>query len=84
MKRIAAALIVAVVYALHQDLWFWRVARPLVFGVLPIGLFYHAAYTLSTSLVLWLLVRWLWPADLDGRLDSDVGSPLAGRTTTPK
>ena len=37
---------------LHQDFWFWRQARPLVFGVLPIGLFYHAAYTVATSLVL--------------------------------
>ncbi len=53
----AAALMVAVLYALHQDFWFWREARPLVFGFLPIGLFYHAAYTLATSALLWLLVR---------------------------
>ena len=53
----AAALIVAALYVLHQDFWFWREARPLVFGFLPIGLFYHAAYTLAISLLLWLLVR---------------------------
>jgi hypothetical protein len=41
------ALLVAAIYALHQDVWFWRVARPLVFGFLPIGLAYHAAYTLA-------------------------------------
>ena len=46
----SAALIVAALYALHQDVWFWREARPLVFGVLPIGLFYHAAYTVAVSL----------------------------------
>ena len=66
---IAAAVIVAALYVLHQDFWYWRAARPLVFGFLPIGLFYHAAFTLVTSLALWWLVRLVWPAhlDLDGK-----------------
>ena len=51
----AAAL--ALLYLLHQDFWFWREARPLVFGILPMGLFYHAAYTIASSGVLWLVVR---------------------------
>ena len=58
---------VAALYALHQDVWFWREARPLVFGFLPIGLFYHAAYTVATSLMLWILVRSHWPAHLEDR-----------------
>src|SRR5829696_3944530 len=45
MKTLAAILIIAL-YVLHQDVWFWRQARPLVFGILPIGLAYHAAFTL--------------------------------------
>ena len=57
----AAALVVAVMYALHQDVWLWRAARPLVFGFLPIGLFYHAAYTVAVSGVLSWLVRRHWP-----------------------
>jgi hypothetical protein len=65
MTTAVAALLVAALYVLHQDLWFWRVARPLVFGVLPIGLFYHVAYTLVTSLLLWVLVRMLWPSHLE-------------------
>jgi hypothetical protein len=56
---------VAALYALHQDFWFWRVARPLVFGFLPIGLFYHAAYTLAIALLMWGLVRTHWPAHLE-------------------
>jgi hypothetical protein len=59
-----AWVIVAAAYALHQDVWFWRDARPLVFGVLPIGLFYHAAYTLAVSLMLAWLVRRHWPSHL--------------------
>jgi hypothetical protein len=56
-----AALVVAMTYALHQDVWLWRAARPLVFGFLPIGLFYHAAYTVAVSVVLSWLVRRHWP-----------------------
>jgi hypothetical protein len=61
----AAALMAAALYALHQDFWFWRVARPLVFGFLPIGLFYHAAYTLAIALLMAVLVRTHWPAHLE-------------------
>jgi hypothetical protein len=32
-----AAFIAAALCALHQVVWFWRQARPLVFGFLPIG-----------------------------------------------
>ena len=52
-------------YALHQDFWFWRTARPLVFGFLPIGLFYHAAYTVGISVLMWVLVRTHWPSHLE-------------------
>lgn len=61
----SAAFVVAVLYALHQDIWFWRTARPLVLGFLPIGLFYHAAYTLAVSLALSWIVRRYWPAHLE-------------------
>ncbi len=69
MRIAAATAIVAVLYVLHQDIWFWRDAR-LVFGVLPIGLFYHAAFTVVTSLALVVLVRLLWPSDLDESADN--------------
>jgi len=59
------AIVTLLVYALHQDFWFWRAARPLVFGFLPVGLFYHAAYTLACSLLLWILVRRHWPSHLE-------------------
>ena len=60
-----SALVVAAVYALHQDVWFWHAARPLVLGVLPVGLFYHAAYTVAVSVMLWWLARRHWPAHLE-------------------
>jgi hypothetical protein len=62
---IPTLLVVAVLYVLHQDVWFWRAAQPLVFGVLPIGLFYHAAYTAVIAGLLGWLVRAYWPAHLE-------------------
>jgi hypothetical protein len=55
----------AVLYLLHQDFWFWREARPLVFGFLPIGLFYHAVFTVACSVLLALLVKHAWPGHLE-------------------
>lgn len=50
-------------FALHQDLWLWRDGR-LVLG-LPVGLTYHVLYCLAVTLVMALLVRFAWPANLD-------------------
>ena len=71
MKEVVAALVVTTLYVLHQDVWFWRDARPFVLGALPIGLFYHAAYTLATSLVLVALVWLAWPSHLDAKRRTD-------------
>ena len=57
--------ITALVYLLHQDFWFWRSARPLVFGFLPIGLAYHAAYTIGIALLMLYMVRRHWPSHLE-------------------
>lgn len=81
LLRILLILLVAGFYALHQDIWFWRTATPVVFGVLPVGLFYHAAYTAAISLLMWMLVRLAWPGHLD---DDDEGVAVAsGRKTPP-
>jgi hypothetical protein len=51
----------AILYALHQDFWLWREARPLVFGFLPAGLAYHGAYTLIVAGFMAALCRFAWP-----------------------
>jgi len=64
MRSWILALAVAALYLLHQDVWFWRDGR-LVFGVLPVGLFYHALYSVACAALMWALVRFAWPAELD-------------------
>jgi hypothetical protein len=70
MRRLLLVL-VAVLYLVHQDTWFWRDARPLVFGFLPVGLAYHAGYCVAVSLVMWTLTRVAWPVHLE-KAESDV------------
>ena len=64
-KTMLLVLAIAVLYALHQDLWFWRTAHPLVFGFLPIGLAYHGVYCVAAAVLMWVLTRVAWPHHLD-------------------
>jgi hypothetical protein len=67
MRHLMLAVLILAVYLLHQDLWFWDVARPLWFGVLPPGLTYHVVYSIVVAALMWLLVRHAWPGHLEDR-----------------
>ena len=69
MKRAALILAVIILYVLHQDFWFWRMSRPLVFGVIPIGLFYHACFSVAASLLMWMLDKFAWPSRLEREVE---------------
>ena len=69
MKRILLLIAVIALYALHQDFWFWRTARPLVFGFIPIGLFYQGCFSVAASLLMWLLVKAAWPEHLEEEIE---------------
>lgn len=65
MKRALLVTLTAGVYLLHQDTWNWRVSDPLLFGFLPVGLWYHGAYTLAAAGLMFLLVKLAWPRELE-------------------
>ena len=69
MKRILLFIAVVVLYVLHQDFWFWRTAHPLVFGFVPIGLFYQGCFSVAASLLMWLLVKFAWPHHLEREIE---------------
>lgn len=63
MRKPLLGLAIAGMYILHQDVWFWRTAQPVVFGVFPIGLFYHAAFAVSVVALMFALVKFAWPKE---------------------
>jgi len=71
LKPILLILLLLTVYVLHQDFWNWKQSHPLVFGFLPIGLAYHAAYSVLASITMAVLVRSVWPKHLESIAPGD-------------
>lgn len=78
VKKLLLVLLVLAVYILHQDFWNWKKSTPLVFGVLPIGLAYHAAYSILASVTMAILVRFAWPTHLEN-VESEVKPAANGK-----
>jgi len=64
MKKLLLVLLVVGVYVLHQDFWNWT-NKELVFGFLPVGLAYHAGYSVLAAITMALLVKFAWPKHLE-------------------
>ena len=58
-------LLAVVLFVLHQDFWNFDKLTPLIGGFLPIGLAYHAAFSVACSLLMLLLVKFAWPSHLE-------------------
>ena len=68
MKNILLVVAVVVLYVLHQDIWFWR-SSYLVFGFIPIGLFYQGCFSVAAALLMRLLVTYAWPSHLEQEIE---------------
>ena len=83
MKRVIVFLAI-VLAVLHQDFWNWDNDH-LVFGFLPVGLAYHAAYSLA-AVTLWaaaVLFAWpkefeIWAQSGDDEGGAEAAAPAAG------
>jgi hypothetical protein len=65
MKKFLIFVFIALVYAAHQDFWNWKSSGPLVFGFLPIGLAYHAGFSVLCAIMMAVLVNVAWPKHLE-------------------
>ena len=63
--KILLALLTVALLVLHQDLWNWTTADPLLSGFMPIGLWYHALFCVAASALLALFVAVAWPTHLE-------------------
>jgi hypothetical protein len=70
MKKLLLFLMIAGVYVLHQDLWNWKNPN-VVFGFLPVGLAYHAGYSILAAIMMAVLVKFAWPKDLEAAGEPD-------------
>jgi hypothetical protein len=65
MKKTLLFLLILAVYVAHQDFWNWKESQPLVFGFLPIGLAYHAGYSIACAIMMAILIKAAWPKHLE-------------------
>ena len=62
--RIAIWVLVLILLIIHQDFWFWEDGT-LVFGFMPVGLFYHACISLAAGCVWFMACQYAWPEPED-------------------
>jgi len=73
MKKIVYGLIVLLAIA-HQDFWWWDTPNPLIGGVVPIGLAYHALVSVLAAVFWAMAVKYCWPEGVDeGNPDAVLG-----------
>lgn len=74
----------AVLFCLHQDVWLWD-DRRLLLGFLPIGLGYHAVFSILAAGLWALAIRVAWPEHLETwASETDDGSSEAKPETPGK
>ena len=83
---VAVWIAAAVLALLHQDLWFWD-NRTIVLGVLPIGLLYHAVFSIACACLWVLALKFCWPTELEewaegGDQDTERGSGTNANSDT--
>jgi hypothetical protein len=63
--RYLIGILLLLLLVLHQDNWFWE-DDTLVFGFIPMGLFYHACISVAASITWFLATKFVWPGALSG------------------
>ncbi|HZL34621.1 MAG TPA: hypothetical protein VFC78_04870 [Tepidisphaeraceae bacterium] len=58
-------LLTVVLIVIHQDFWNASQIEPLLFGFVPVELWYHALYCCLAAILMALLVSRVWPTELE-------------------
>jgi len=64
MKKATVPIVFLILMILHQDFWNWDNSK-LVFGIMPVALAYHAAYSMVVAILWALVIRFAWPKDIE-------------------
>ena len=73
---IAALLtfIFLLVLFLRHDYWNWDTPGYLLFGFLPVGLWWQGLVTILASIMMWLMVTLAWPSHLEEQTSPPAGN----------
>ncbi|MEN8772984.1 MAG: hypothetical protein ABF379_14515 [Akkermansiaceae bacterium] len=75
-KKRIIFIVFVLLLLLHQDSWNWNNAD-LILGFMPVGLFYHACYSLVAAAFWGIVMKVAWPTELEewaeGEADSSEG-----------
>lgn len=63
-KKGLIIIVFVVLLVLHQDFWNWDNSN-LVFGFMPVGLFYHGCYSLVAAAFWTIVMKVAWPTELE-------------------
>ena len=61
-RGIIVAVLAVALIVLHQDYWLWNDGN-LVWGIFPMGLFWHICISIAATLTWFLATRIVWPFD---------------------
>lgn len=70
--RLIIAGLILLLIILHQDNWNWGNTN-LVFGFVPVTLFYHMGISTGAAIVWYLATRIAWPDELEEKILGEVG-----------
>ena len=63
------ALVAIAVIVLRHDYWNWDTPYPLLFGFLPVGLWWQAMVSILACVMMWMMVRFAWPGELEEKAE---------------
>ena len=66
-----------VLFVLHQDFWWWD-NRTLVLGFMPVGLFYHAMFSIAAGCLWALANKVAWPEHIEEWAAEGEDEPATG------
>lgn len=66
--KLAVIAAFLVLLLIHQDFWSWD-NDALLFGYMPVGLAYHAIFSLFCALLGWAAIRYAWPHELEKKAE---------------
>lgn len=69
--RLIISALVLLLLVLHQDNWNWENSN-LVFGFVPVTLFYQMCISLAAGAVWFLATRIAWPDDVEEKVLSEI------------